>query len=68
MASIASEIPSVITCSDNESKIFIPIKITLQSKNIGIKALIDSGVEGLFINHKFVEKYGMQTNLVRQTV
>ena len=67
-ARVAPEIPSVITCSDSESRIFIPVEITLQFKNIGTKAPVDSGVKGLFINHKFVEKYGIQTNLVRQTV
>ena len=29
---------------------------------------MDSGAKGLFIDHKFVEKYDVQTNPVRQTV
>ena len=67
-ARVAPEIPSVITCSNSESRIFIPVEITLRSENVGTKALVDSGAEGLFIDHKFVEKYGIQTNPVRQTV
>ena len=68
MARVASEIPSIVTCSDSESGIFIPVEITLRSENVGTKALVDSGAEGLFIDHKFVEKHGIQTTLVRQTV
>ena len=67
-ARVAPEILSVITCSNSESRIFIPVEITLRSKNVGTKALVDSGAEGLFIDHKFVEKHGIQTNPVRQTV
>ena len=67
-ARVAPEIPSVITCSDSESRIFIPVEITLQSENVGTKALVDSGAEGLFIDHKFVEKHGIQTNPVRQAI
>ena len=57
--SIVLEIPSIITCLDSESRIFIPVEIILQSKNVGTKALIESEVEELFIDYKFVEKHSI---------
>ena len=46
-------VSSVITCSQNDKSMQLPLTIETSKQNIGTRALVDSGAEGIFISRKF---------------
>ena len=64
-----SEIPTVITCSKNESRTFVPVELTVGSgEKVGTHALVDSGAEGLFMDQEFVNRHQIPTIPLRNWI
>ena len=65
----SSEIPTVITCSKNESRTFVPVELTVGSgEKVGTHALVDSGAEGLFMDQEFVNRHQIPTIPLRNWI
>ena len=54
------KVSPVVFTQGNES-FSIPVKIICESEDIEATALVDSGAEGQFINHRIVEEHDLPT-------
>ena len=63
------ELSTVITCPESENRLYLPLQVTVRDEEtVGTKALLDSGAEGLFVNHVFVAKHDLEVQAMRHPV
>ena len=53
----AQEVPTIVTSSGNDNRIFIPIELTVGDKHVGTQALLDSGATNSFMDDRFARKH-----------
>lgn len=56
------QVPQIVTCSnDNKLSLRIPIQLKVRNRTVETEALIDSGAEGIFIDHWLAKENWIRT-------
>lgn len=56
------QVPQIVTCSnDNKLSLRIPIQLKVRNRTVETEALIDSGAEGIFIDHRLAKENWIRT-------
>ena len=62
------QVSRVIVCDPNTSALTIPITINTKDESIETTALIDYGIEGIFIHKELVKQHQLPTYMLNRPI